>query len=124
MTLFTFPKLPSGVKAKTAGTRAGSGGRQMVAFKLLCGELENFSILHQRVNFAIVVLGKAVYVVRLLEQFALRGDFGRVVIVAEPPDCAEVVVAVDIDAVEGGGFLAVKDVAADDAKADAVVGEQ
>src|ERR1039458_5151069 len=87
--------------------------------ELLRGELEDFSVLHQRVDFTVGVLGEAVNVVRLLQQDAVRGDFLRGVIVAQPPEGAEIVVAININTVEGRGLLAVINVAADHAEADA-----
>src|ERR1017187_4677879 len=91
--------------------------------ELLRGDLENFSVLHQRVDFAVGVLGEAVNVVRLLQQRAVRGDFLRGVIVAQPPEGAEIVVAVNVNAVESRGLLAMINITADHAEADAVVGK-
>src|ERR1035441_5518241 len=91
--------------------------------ELLHSDLEDFSVLHQRVDFTVGVLGEAVNVVRLLQQGAVRGDFLRGVIVAKSPEGAEVVVAINVNAVESRGLLAVINVAADHAEADAVVGK-
>ena len=86
------------------------------------GDFVDLAGLHEGVHFAIAIFGKAVDVVGLEEEGAVGGDFLGGVIVAEAPEGAEVVIAIDIDAFEGGGLFAVVDVAADDAEADAVVG--
>ena len=88
---------------------------------LRCGELEDFAVLHQRVDFTVGILGKAVDVVRLQEQRAVGGDLLLGVVITQSPDGAEVVVAVNIDAVQRRRLLATINVAADDAQADAVV---
>src|SRR5580692_10443951 len=53
----------------------------------------------------------------------MRGDFVRVAVIAESPDCAKAVVAININTVKSRIFLAAINVAADDAHTDAVVGK-
>jgi len=79
--------------------------------------------LHQRVNFAVRIFGKAVDVIRLLEQRAVRGHLFGVVVVTQSPKRAEVVVAVNINAGERGKLFAAINVAANHAQADGMVGE-
>src|ERR1700744_1405734 len=85
------------------------------------GDLEDLAVLHKRINFAVRVFGKAANIIRLLEQHILGSDLFGIAIIAQTPEGAEVEIAVDVDAFEGGRFLAVIDVTADDAKAGAMI---